>query len=166
MEMESPSHNPVLRYPRPAARALRLSSSFKALSEAATASGATTPTGVLLGKASDIITSRIEHRLDEECTIPHLMGSTNGTGRKLRSCLSLGRHSDTPVPPACAAAASSAEHKGLHWKPEPVAVIAADERSESLDLQARCMKLEANLQESEAARALLQKSNCIGCKMP
>lgn len=152
--MDSPS---VLRSSRPAARALRLSSSFKPLSEAARASGATTPTGILLGKASDIITSRIEHGCDEECTIPHSVGSNNSTGRKLRSCLSLGRHSDSPVPSASAAAASSGEHKGLHWKPEPVAVSAADQRLESHDLQARCMKLEADLQESDAARALLQK---------
>lgn len=59
--------------------------------------------------------------------------------------------------PANAAAADSSEHKGLHWKPDPVAISAADHRYESRELQARYMKLEADLQESEAARALLQK---------
>lgn len=155
--MESPSHDSVLRPPRPAAGALRLSSSFKPLSEAARASGATTPTGILLGKASDIIISGIERGFDEECTTPHSVGLANSTGRKLRSCLSLGRHSDSPVPPASTAATYSAEPKGLHWKPELVAVSAADQSFKSHDLQARCMKLEAELQESEAARALLQK---------
>ena len=158
--MDSPSHNSAVRSPRPAARALRLSSSFKSLSEAVRASGATTQTGILLGKASDIITSSIEHGFDGKCAFKPEHGSvglTHSTGSKIKSCLSLGRRSDSPVPPANAAAAHSAEPKGLHWKPEPVAISAADQKCESRELQARYKKLEADLQESEAARALLQK---------
>lgn len=81
------------------------------------------------------------------------------TGSKLRSCLSSGRHSDSAIPAASAARAAAhlSEHKGLHWKPELVAVSAADQRTENRELQARYLKLEADLQESEAAKALLQK---------
>ena len=158
--MDPPSHTTVLRSPRPAARALRLSSSFKPVNEAVRASGATTPTGILLGKASDIIISSIGHGFGEKCGSKAEHDSvvlTHSTGSKLKSCLGLGRRSDSPVPLANAAGAHSAEQKGLHWKPEPVAVSAADARFESRELQARYMKLEADLQESEAARALLQK---------
>lgn len=158
--MDSPSHTTVLRSPRPSARALRLSSSFKPLSEAVRASGATTPTGILLGKASDIITSSIGHGFDEKCASKpeyHPVGLTHCTGSPIKSCLSLGRRSDSPVPLENAAAAHSAERKGLHWKPEPVAASAVNARFESRELQARYMKLEADLQESEAARVLLQK---------
>ena len=157
--MELPSHNAALRSPRPAARALRMSSSFKPLSEAARASGAATPTGILLGRASDIITSSIGHVFDEQYASEaenDSVGFTNSTGSKLKSCLSLRRRSDSSIPPA-STGAHLPEHKGLHWKPEPVAVAAAEQRSDSHDLQGRCLKLEAELQESEAARALLQK---------
>ena len=157
--MESPSHTAVVRSPRPAARAVRLSSSFKPLSEAVRASGVTTPTGVLLGKASDRITYSVENGFGEKrASRPEndSVGLTHSTGSRLKSCLSLGRRSDSPVPPSNADAAHLAE-KGLHWKSDPVTVNAADQRFESRELQARYKKLEADLQESEAARALLQK---------
>lgn len=158
--MESPSRTAVVRSPRPAARAVRLSSSFRPLSEAVRASGVTTPTGVLLGKASDIITCSLENGFGEKrASRPEndSVGLTHSTGGRLKSCLSLRRRSDSTVPPSNADAAQLAEHKGLHWKSDPVKVNAADQRFESRELQARYKKLEADLQESEAARALLQK---------
>lgn len=159
--MESPRHTAAHRPPRPAARALRLTSSFKPVSDAARASGVTTPTGILLGRASDIITSGLEHNVDapQGACDPEKdpVSLTSSTDNRLKSCLSLGRHSDSPAPAANTAGSPSAEHKGLHWKPELVAVSAADHRSESRELQARYRKLETDLQESEAARALLQK---------
>lgn len=85
------------------------------------------------------------------------MWLTSSTDRKLKSCLSLGRNADSLTPLASAAVVHLAEHKGLHWKPELVAVSAADHRSDSRELQARYRKLETDLQESEAARTMLQK---------
>lgn len=159
--MESPSHSATLRSARPAARASRLTSSFKPVSEAARASGITTPTGILLGRASDIITSGLDRGVNapqstwESENEP--MWLTSSTDRKLKSCLSLGRNADSLTPLASAAVVHLAEHKGLHWKPELVAVSAADHRSDSRELQARYRKLETDLQESEAARTMLQK---------
>ena len=160
MEPSLPLHDvpPGLR---PAARGLRLSSSFRPLTEAVADSGVSTPTEALLVKASDIIAHDINHRHDSRLVDAPVddLASPLSTGHKLRSCLSPARHSDSAIPSALAAraAAHSSEQRGLHWKPELVATSAAGQRLESRELQVRYLKLEADLQESEAAKALLQK---------
>ena len=155
----------VARTPsRPQARELRLSSSFQALVDAAGTSGLNTPTTTLLGRASDIISRSV----DEGARLRSPRGSTPDPseapagGSKLRSCLSLRRHSDNPVPSTSVLSAGGAslqfaEHKGLHWKPELVAPSTATQRADSRELQVRYIKLEADLKDSEAARAMLQK---------
>ena len=157
--MDPPSKAVPLQSPRPPARELRLSSSFKPLPQVAGASGTCTPTRALLGRVSDIMARDAEQGPDAQHEWVQAVSACLTNGSKLRSCLSSGRHSDSAIPAASAAraAAHSSEHRGLHWKPELVAVSAADQRSENRELQARYLKLEADLQESEAAKALLQK---------
>ena len=152
----------AVRSPRLPARELGLSSSFKPVSEATRASGETTPTRALLGTASDIITSSLLEPEEKAYCVPADDDSTavcNSTGSKLRSCLSSGRHSDNAIPPTSAARAAlhSTEQRGLHWKPDLLVVSAAGTGSDVRELQARYLKLEADLHDSEAAKALLQK---------
>jgi len=126
--------------------------------------GQNTPTRTLLGRASDIISRSVNS--GDSLHSPRdstLDGSeTPVGGAKLRSCLSLRRHSDNPVPSSSAVTAGrdglqNAEHKGLHWKPELVTTSTADQRSEARELQAKYIKLQADLKDSEAANAMLQK---------
>ncbi|KAL0021385.1 hypothetical protein WJX77_010447 [Trebouxia sp. C0004] len=148
---------------RPPAKELRLSSSFKAFVDSAV-TGQNTPTRTLLGRASDIISRSVSS--GDSLHSPRnstLDGSeTPVGGAKLRSCLSLRRQSDNPVPSSSAVTAGrdglqNAEHKELHWKPELVTTSTADQRSEARELQAKYLKLQADLKDSEAANAMLQK---------
>ena len=148
---------------RPPAKELRLSSSFKAFVDSAV-TGQNTPTRTLLGQASDIISRSVNS--GDSLHSPRY-SSLDGYdapvgGSKLRSCLSLRRHSDSPVPSSFAVIAGrdglqNAEHKGLHWKPELVTTSTTDQRSEARELQAKHIKLQADLKDSEAANAMLQK---------
>lgn len=147
---------------RPPAKELRLSSSFKAFVDSAV-TGQNTPTGTLLGRASDIISRSVNSgdslQSPRDSTLDGC--ETPVGGSKLRSCLSLRRHSDNPVPSSSAVNAGrdglNAEHKELHWKPELVTTSTADQRSEARELQAKYIKLQADLKDSEAANAMLQK---------
>ena len=143
MQAPSMSHKSSSPSGRPAARQMRLSSSFKALVEAASNSGANTPTSALLNQASDIISRSM--RQSSPMISPR--GAQEVTEApagppKLRSCLSLKRHSDSPGPAESAVEAvsgstQSAEHKGLHWKPDLVMPSATDHKVEARELQAR-----------------------------
>ena len=170
MQREYTSSTTQAASPRPAARGLRLSSSFKASVEAAGNSGASTPTEVLLTRASDIISRSVRREsplisprnVQQDATEAPAAGIT-----KLRSCLSLRRHTDSPGqadPDAEAAGGQAFEHKELHWKPELVTSSEADHRAESCDhkaetreLQARYLKLEGDLKEAENGKAMLSK---------
>lgn len=145
------------------AKELRLSSSFKAFVDSAV-NGQNTPTSTLLGRASDIISRSVNSgdilHSPRDSTLDG--SETPVGGAKLRSCLSLRRHSDNPVPSSSAVTAGrdglqNAEHKGLHWKPELVTSSTADQRSEARELQAKYLKLQADLKDSAAANAMLQR---------
>ena len=161
MEFENDTAIVVKRSARLPAKELRLSSSFKALVEAAETSGMNTPTSTLLGRASDIIGRSVEENGNFRAPCTSLETAEAAVGQ-LRSCLSLRRHSDNPVPSsaefdAAQSAQQPAEHKGLHWKTELVTSSTADQRLQARELQARYIKLEADLKDSEATRAMLQK---------
>lgn len=147
--------------PRPAARALRISSSFKALDSAG--SGADTPTKSLLAQASDIISRSVQEPtplVSPRSTQQQTAEATIAGGIKLRSCLSLKGRSESPERDATELArvgTQSNEHKWLHWKPELVAPSAVDQKAEAREMQARYLKLEGDLQDAEAAKAMLQK---------
>ena len=162
MQSQSTSHKLLSPSGRPAAREMRLSSSFKAMVEAA--SGANTPTSALLNQASDIISRSM--RQSSPMISPRgpqqEVTETPAGPPKLRSCLSLKRHSESPGPTESATEAvsgsnQSAEHKGLHWKPDLVMPSATDHKFEARELQARYLKLEGDLKDSEDAKAMLQK---------
>jgi hypothetical protein len=148
---------------RPPAKELRLRSSFKAVVDSA-GTGQNTPTRTLLGRASDIISRSVvagdSLRSPRDSPLDDSEAPAGGT--KLRSCLSLRRYSDNAVPSSSAMTAGrdglqNAEHKGLHWKPELVTLSTADQRSEAREMQAKYIKLQADLNDSEAANVMLQK---------
>ncbi len=161
LDMEVVPQSAARRSSRPPAKELRLSSSFRAVLEAADTSGLNTPTSALLGRASDIISRSIESGSSRRSPRDSLYEASEAPAvgaTKLRSCLSgVRRHSDNPVPSIVDANMQSIEHKGLHWKPELVTASTAGERSQAHELQDRYIKLEADLKDSEAAKAMLQK---------